>query len=140
MVQAIPSVQNTVVDVWQGALEDYDANQNKRFREALAFGKSFCDSAGWSASVNTVHDALVAFNDLYHMSCSDGINVNYHYEKTGDNSARMDCNTNHPANFDYGILYGIILKFRDENSSQIVVRRGKTTEDGQNSSTYYLAW
>ena len=143
MAQAIPLAHNTKDDIWQNTPGLDGANQDRNFMESLDFGKKFSDTVAWSPAVNTIHDALNTLNSLYQTICSDGVNLSYHYEKIGDNSAKMDCQTDHPSDFDYGILYGIILKFRDENSSQVVVRRDKMSANGQNGDnacTYYLAW
>ena len=125
---------------WLNAFADFEKSN---FMNLVAIGMKVPDNAVWPDHVRTVHDALESINIAYGMNHRGGEIGGYRYERTGDRSGTMICENPYPSDFDYGIMYRILQKFRGTESDTILVRLDDskpTRKKGGDSCTFLMEW
>lgn len=113
------------------------------YMNEVAIGMKIPDHAAWPPSITTVHDALESINVAYQMNHRGGKIGGYYYTKTGDQSGTMIGENPYPSDFDYGLIYRVVQKFRDPSSRKILVIRDEdqpTRQKGADSCTYHIEW
>jgi len=113
------------------------------FLNLVAIGMRIPDNAIWPPDVKTVHDALASINVAYQMNNRNGEIGGYYYTQTGPNSGTMVCKNPFPSNFDYGLIYRTVQKFRESTDIQFVVKRDDSIPNrltGADSCTYNISW
>lgn len=117
----------------------------QNFLNLVAIGMKIPDNAVWPPEIKTVHAALASINIAYDMNHRAGEIGGYHYEETGERSGVMVCDNPYPDDFDYGIIYRTVQKFRstDSGSTKTVVKVDETKptrKTGGDSCTYLIKW
>lgn len=113
------------------------------FLNIVAVGMGIPEFAAWPPEINSVHDALASINVAYHMNHRGGDFGDYQYEETGESSGTMTCRNPYPSDLDYGIIYGIVRKFRPVSSTEMKVVRDETIQNrttGGDTCIYYINW
>lgn len=135
-----------VDDAWYNQQEWLDAFKElsqTNFLNLVAIGMKIPDLAAWPPNVVTVHDALASIGVAYPMNHRNGEIGSYKYTPTGENSGVMVCENPYPSDFDYGLIYRTVQKFRDESSTKLLVKRDETQPsrlDGAESCTFIVEW
>ncbi len=133
-------------DVWynqQNVLNAYKKIQEHDFMNMVAIGMQIPDKAVWPPEIKTVHDALASIDEAYHINNRGGEIGHYRYTKTGERSGTMVCDNPYPSDFDYGIIYRVVQKFRGPDSDDLLVMLDEskpTRRDGADSCTYLIRW
>lgn len=124
---------------WLDAFADLS---EKNFMNLVAIGMKIPDNAVMPPDIKTVHQALASINIGYGMNHRNGEIGGYHYEQTGEKSGVMVCDNPYPSDFDYGIIYRMVQKFRDEKDG-LSVRYDNDKPSRKNngkSCTYLIEW
>ncbi|MEM9950526.1 MAG: hypothetical protein AAF846_02905 [Chloroflexota bacterium] len=121
----------------------YEALNERDFMNLVAVGMKIPDQAEWPPEVVTVHDALGSLDVVYNMNHRGGEIGEYRYEKTGERSGIMFCHNPYPSDFDYGLVYRIVQKFRGADSTDMLVKRDESKpsrRNGGESCTFLVLW
>lgn len=113
------------------------------FLNLVAIGMSIPDFAVWPPEITTVHAALSSIDVAYHMNHRNGEIGSYQYTPVGEREGVMVCNNPYPSDFDYGLVYRTVQKFREDRSSGITVKRDDTIPNrktGDNTCVYHITW
>ncbi|MDX2079079.1 MAG: hypothetical protein SFZ02_21795 [bacterium] len=124
-------------------LDSFRELNSKKFLSLVSIGMKIPDLAAWPPDINTVHAALASINVAYSMNHRNGAIGGYYYTETGPTSGTMVCENPYPSDFDYGLIYRTVQKFRDSTSTKLLVKRDDTQPNritGANSCTYYIEW
>lgn len=140
------NIDPLLADNWysqQDWLNAFDELSTKNFMNLVAIGMKIPDNAAWPPHVKTVHDALASIDVAYNMNHRNGEIGGYHYEQTGERTGVMVCDNPYPSDFDYGIIYRTVQKFRDSDTKQFTVKVDTSVatrkKDG-GSCTYLINW
>ncbi len=135
-----------VNDVWynqQKWLNAFKELAQTNFLNLVAIGMKIPDLAAWPPNVVTVHDALASIGMAYPMNHRNGEIGSYIYTPTGENSGVMVCANPYPSDFDYGLIYRTVQKFRDASSTKLMVKRDESKPSrigGGESCTFLVEW
>lgn len=133
-------------DEWynqQEYLNAYREISELNFMNLVAIGMKIPDHAAWPPNVKTVHDALASVNVAYQMNHRGGEIGSYDYTAVSENEGVMVCRNPYPSDFDYGLIYRIVQKFRTKEDNTIVVKRDTKLPNrltGADSCTYHITW
>jgi len=128
--------QQTVLNVYKKVAE-------KNYMNLVAIGMKIPDQAVWPPDLTDIHAALTSIGVAYSMNHRGGEIGEYLYEKTGECSGVMVCRNPYPSDFDYGLIYRVIQKFRGATSNTLLVKLDDskpTRKNGADSCTYQLSW
>ncbi|MEL6271313.1 MAG: hypothetical protein AAFV33_09140 [Chloroflexota bacterium] len=127
----------------QNFLNAYREIAKSNFLNLVAVGMQVPDLAGLPPEIQTIDDALNALNVAYQMHHRGGKIGEYAYERTGERAAKMVARNPYPSDFDYGIIYRMVQKFRPSDSDHIIVEldpQAPTRKNGADSCTYLIEW
>lgn len=133
-------------DEWynqQEYLNAYKELAELNFMNLVAIGMKVPDHAVWPPHIKTVHDALASVNVAYQMNHRGGEIGSYDYTALGDQQGVMVCHNPYPSDFDYGLIYRIVQKFRTDERNNITVKRDNKSPNrltGADSCTYHINW
>ncbi len=119
-------------------------------------GTTIPDNAEFPKEIVTVHDALAAIDIAYHANHRiDGVLLfdsvtgekkegigNYNYRLIGNRAAEMVCDNPYPCEFDKGIIYAMVKRFKPEGGF-VNVKHDKEEgcrENGDKSCRYLVTW
>lgn len=114
------------------------------FLNLVAIGMNIPDLVVWPPEIIGVHAALSSIDVAYHMNHRGGEIGSYHYTPTGEREGVMVCNNPYPSDFDYGLIYRTVQKFREDSSSAgMTVKRDDTIPNrktGGDECVYHITW
>jgi hypothetical protein len=119
----------------------------------FVIGEKIPKNAGFPAEIDSIEKALASIDIAYHMNHSldgkvmfdpatgqmtEGIG-HYHFEKTGENQARITCDNPYPTYFDEGIIFAIAQRFKE--ASFVRLEEGPITRSqGGDKDVYLIQW
>lgn len=130
----------------QNWLDAFREVAQMNFMSLVAIGMKIPDNATWPPDIKTAHDALASIDVAYQMNHRGGKIGGYHYKVTGNRSGEMMCDNPYPSDFDYGIIYRTVQKFRtdtDEEKTGIIVKRNNDIPNrltGAEQCIYTITW
>lgn len=127
----------------QAFLDMFRELKSNNFLNLVAIGMSIPDFAMWPPEITSVHAALSSIDVAYHMNHRSGEIGSYHYTPTGDREGIMVCTNPYPSDFDYGLIYRTVQKFRDADSATITVKRDDIVQNrktGGDECVYHIEW
>lgn len=148
--QSIPIMEkhglaNIKEDEWYSQQTYLDA-----FRELAEIGFLTLVSVGMKIPdvadfppIESVEEALQLLDVAYHMNHRGGDIGEYRLEEIHENSAVMICQNPYPSDFDYGIIYRLVQKYRPSNSKNLTVTRlddPPNRQQGGDACTYVIEW
>ena len=89
-----------------------------------------------------IAELFPVINDFYQQHHRNGYAGEYRYEATSEHSGVLKAHSPYPSDFDYGIIYQIVKKYRPISSQQFSVVREKSPahKDSANHFIYTLQW
>lgn len=140
---------------WLNAFEEIykDIGEGTLFQ----IGKSIPENADWPPEIDNIEKALASIDIAYHMNhrrngkilfdpetkeMSEGIG-HYHFEKTGERSAKITCDNPYPAEFDKGIIEAVTRKFKPDDSLLVKVNHSDSPNcrhKGGDTCIYEITW
>ena len=120
-------------------------------------GRLIPEKADWPPFVNSIETALASIDVAYHMnhrlnrkvmfdpktgSKIEGIG-HYNFEKVNEREIKMVCNNPYPCDFDKGIVYATVNKFKPEDVKLISINEEKSNkcrENGGDTCIYTIVW
>jgi hypothetical protein len=127
----------------QSWLDAFRELKKADFLNEVSIGMKIPDEAQWPPDIKTVKDALTTLNVAYHMNHRNGEIGGYHFTATSDNEGVMVCENPYPSDFDYGIIYRTVQKFREQGNKAFRVKLDDSKpsrKKGANSCTYLINW
>jgi hypothetical protein len=113
------------------------------FLDLVSVGMKIPEIAAFPPNIQDVHVALGLLDMAYHMNVR-GPNVGeYTYEKLGERSAKITAHNPYPSDFDYGLIYALVKRFRPADSQAISVKRDETKPNrkkGGDSCEFTISW
>lgn len=109
----------------------------------VSIGMRIPDIAEFPPDITTIDQALNLLDVAYQMNHRGGDFGSYKFEQTGERAGRMICNNPYPSDMDYGIIYGLMQKFKPEDSEFILVELDTTQPNrktGDDTCIYNLEW
>lgn len=109
----------------------------------VSIGMKIPDVAAFPPDLDTVEKALGLLDVAYQMNHRGGEIGEYHFSLNDEHSGVMTCNNPYPSDFDFGLVYRMVQKFRPATSRnfQVKLDPDKTTrKQGGDSCTYLLTW
>ncbi len=120
-------------------------SENNSFLDMVSIGMKIPDVADFppaSAEVS-VHEVLEGVRDAYESAVRGPNTGSYEYTKLGDRKGRMVCNNPYPSDFDYGLIYRIVQKYRPDDSEHVLVVRDESVQNrrtGGDTCIYDISW
>ena len=105
--------------MWLDVLQELDQSGAENL---VSVGMKIPEHAIFPPEINSLHSALASIDVAYHMNHRGGEIGHYHYEKVGDNHARLVCDNPFPSDFDYGIIYAMTRRYAEQGMDFKVVR------------------
>jgi hypothetical protein len=127
----------------QDYLNVYEEINDLNLMNMVAIGMRVPDEAEFPPDIQTVEDALKLLDVAYKMNHRGGDIGEYAYERTGERSAKLVCRNPYPSDFDYGLIYRLVQKYRPDDSEVILVEldfNAPSRKDGADSCTYRVQW
>lgn len=110
----------------------------------VAIGMKVPDMVPWPPNVQTVEDALKGLNIAYEMNHRGGNFGSYQVDFQENRNAVVTCHNPYPSDFDYGLIYRIVQKFRPDDSSDMGVERDDSIPNRKNGDgdtcIYNIYW
>ncbi|MEM6529549.1 MAG: hypothetical protein AAF653_14725, partial [Chloroflexota bacterium] len=109
----------------------------------VAVGMQIPDKAAFPPDIKSVEDGLNLLNQAYRMNHRGGAIGEYRYEPAGERSGKMIARNPYPSDFDYGLIYKMVQKFRPADSTRFYVELDAdvpTRKNGADSCTYLIVW
>jgi hypothetical protein len=113
------------------------------FSDMVSVGMEIPEAAEFPPDLNDIHQALASINIAYQMN-NRGPDIGFYaYEKLGERSAKMTCRNPYPSDFDFGLIYAMVKRFRPADSQFIRVIRDDTIPNrktGADTCIYTVEW
>jgi hypothetical protein len=113
------------------------------FLDMVSVGMKIPEIAMFPPNIQDVHGALGLLDMAYHMNVR-GENIGeYVYEKLGERSAKITAHNPYPSDFDYGLIYALVKRFRPADSKNVLVKRDDSQpnrKNGADSCVYTVSW
>jgi hypothetical protein len=109
----------------------------------ISIGMTIPDVAKFPTKIDTVEDALVMLGEAYQMNHRGGAIGEYVFKKTGEQTGEMLCRNPYPSDFDYGLIYRLIQKYRPDDSAKFRVARDDSLSNrtnGGDACIYHISW
>ena len=143
--------------------QQYWLNAFKQISEEIGsytlfeIGKSIPENAEFPPHIDSIHNALASIDIAYHMNhrlngtplydpmtgkLREGIG-HYKYIKIGDKQVEMLCDNPYPCDFDHGIIYAMVNKFKPSNSQIVNIEHDyvkSCRSNGDNTCSYIVTW
>jgi hypothetical protein len=119
----------------------HDRKVNAMF-DLVSVGMKIPDKALFPPEINSIPSALLSLDVAYHMNHRGGEIGHYQARCIADNHIDVICDAPYPCDFDYGIIYGMVRRFRSAGA-QFTVRHqdpGTCRQRGDNICTYHVTW
>lgn len=113
------------------------------FLDLVSVGMKIPEIAMFPPNIQDVHGALGLLDMAYHMNVRGEDVGEYSYEKTGERSAKITARNPYPSDFDYGLIYALVKRFRPADSKAISVKRDETIPNrkkGADSCVFHISW
>ncbi len=133
-------------DVWhpqQQILDAYREISELGNFDLIALGMRIPDALPFPPHIDSVETALSSLDEAYHMNHRGGDIGEYVFEKTGDRSGKVICCNPYPSDLDYGLIYRMVKKFRDNTNTAFSVKRdpdAPSRKNGDDSCTFLIEW
>lgn len=127
----------------QDYLDAYKELADMDYFNLVAVGMQVPDNAVFPPEIDTVEKALMSVGQAYEMNHRGGDIGEYTFTLTGEREGDMYCRNPYPSDFDYGIIYRIVQKFRPTDSTEIRVVRDDSVpnrKSGADACTYHIGW
>lgn len=116
---------------------------SQNFLDMVSVGMKIPEIAAFPPNITDVHGALGLLDAAYHMNVRGPEVGEYRYEKTGERSATVTAYNPYPSDFDYGLIYSLVKRFRPNDSKAVLVKRDDTManrNNGGDSCVYHITW
>lgn len=123
---------------WLDVLRDIHEGN---FLNLVGIGMKIPENAKFPPDIDSVESALRLLDTAYHMNHRNGEIGHYRYQPVGDHAIDVICDNPYPSDFDYGIIYGLVKRFRPTGSDFKVVREGAPCrKKGDERCIYHVTW
>lgn len=135
-----------VPDQWyplQNVLNAFREVSQLDFFDMVAIGMRVPDYLNFPPQINTVEMALGTFDMAYQIKHRNGDAGGFAFEKTGNRSGKIVCRNPYPSDFDYGVIYRIVQKFKDNATTSSSVKpdsNAPSRKNGDDSCTFLIEW
>ncbi len=109
----------------------------------VSIGMKVPDVAVFPPDIETIEDVFTLLDQAYHMNHRGGDIGEYIYRQTGERSGELYCNNPYSSDFDYGLIYRLLQKYRPVDSEVFSVTRDDSVpnrKSGGDACTYYIEW
>ena len=133
-------------DAWypmQSNLDAFREVSKGDFFNMVAVGMKTPDVALFPPEIDTVEKALTLLGQAYQMNHRGGEIGEYTFTKTGERSGEMVCRNPYPSDFDYGLIYRLVQKFRPTDGEGFKVVRDDSIPNrttGADACLYRITW
>lgn len=118
-----------------------ELDETKHFN-LVAIGMKIPDSVPFPPEIDNIEKALASLGHAYAMN-NRGSDIGYYrFESLGEGHGKLYCKNPYPSDFDYGIIYRLIQKFRATGQS-FTVRRDDSIPNrktGADECVYEVEW
>lgn len=123
---------------WLNVLKDiHDGN----FLNLVGIGMAIPENAKFPTEIDSIDSALKLLDTAYHMNHRNGEIGHYHYQPVSEGAIDVICDNPYPSDFDYGIIYGLVKRFRPEGTEFKVVREpSPCRKKGDDICIYHVLW
>lgn len=123
---------------WLDVLKEvHDGN----FLNLVGIGMKIPENAKFPPEINSIDSALKLLDTAYHMNHRNGEIGHYRYQPVGDHAIDVICENPYPSDFDYGIIYGLVKRFRPDGTHFKVVRQDTPCRlKGDDQCIYHVTW
>jgi hypothetical protein len=108
---------------WLSFFKDVAESGGGAMMDLVSIGMQIAEVALLPPHIDSVEKALASMNDAYHMNNrNDSPERGWTFEKKDDNHYTLVCRTAVPRDFEYGVVYGFVKRFKPEGKGFIVKR------------------
>ena len=127
---------------WLDVLKDIsDGGDMSAMFDLVSIGTKIPDNVTWPPEINSVESALMSIDVAYHMNHRGGKIGSYTAEILETNHIRITCDNPYPSDFDYGILYRTVQKFKSQGEDFSVQRANSPSRlKGDDRCVYDITW
>lgn len=127
---------------WLNFLKAINDHRLNAMFDLVGIGMKTPDNAIFPPQIDSIPSALASIDVAYHMNHRNGEIGHYHVNVLGDSSIDMLCENPYPCDFDYGLIYSMVRRFRPQNAKFSVVHdpNAPCRQKGADSCTYHITW
>lgn len=110
--------------------------------DLVSIGMGIPEQAAFPSGINSIESALLSLDVAYHMNHRGGDIGYYRATPVGPAHMLMECRNPYPSDFDYGVLYGLVRRFRSHGVPFTVQRDDSlpSRKHGADVCTYHVTW
>jgi len=127
---------------WLDFFKAVSSKESNAMFDLVSIGMKIPENAMFPPQIDSISSALLSTDVAYHMNHRNGEIGHYTATVTGENSIDMVCKNPYPCLFDYGLIYGLVRRFRPENVRFVVQHDDDAPcrQKGADSCTYHISW
>jgi hypothetical protein len=125
---------------WLDTLKTLDQTFVGGALDLVAVGMEIPKTADWPAEVDTFEAALFSIDEAYHMNHRHGEIGHYKAKRINDEQIDVICDNPYPCYFDYGIIYGVALRFGPEVGFTVIHDESTCRKKGDAACVYHVTW
>lgn len=128
--------------VWLDFMRTIGQKEYNGVFDLVGIGMQIPDRAIFPPAIDSIPSALASVDVAYHLNHRNGEIGHYHAHTIGENQIDMVCENPYPCDFDYGLIYGLVRRFRPSNVRFTVQHddHAPCRQKGDQSCTYHVTW
>ncbi len=110
--------------------------------DLVSIGMHVPSVAPFPPEIDSIETALTALNEAYQMNHRNGEIGSYESTLVAPCHIKVVCRNPYPSDFDYGLIYGVVRRFRPAGVTFKVVvdDQAPSRKKGADSCTYHIYW
>ena len=128
--------------LWLDAFRDIAATSVNAMLDLVNIGMKIPENALFPPDIKSIQSALESIDVAYRMNHRGGEIGSYQCISVGHSQMDMVCRNPYPCDFDYGLIYSMVRRFRPLKT-QFVVQHDDTApcrKKGADSCIYHVTW
>ncbi len=128
--------------LWLDAFRDIASGTINAMLDLVSIGMKINERAHFPPDINSIESALQSIDVAYHMNHHGGEIGSYQYIRVSGTQIDLVCRNPYPCDFDYGLIYGTVQRFRLPRTPFVVEHDGTAPcrKRGADSCTYHVTW
>jgi hypothetical protein len=129
--------QQWVLELYQEVARHESSSLN-----LVSIGMRIPEVAAFPPDLDSLEAALMMLDAAYHMNHRGGDTGYYRATPIGPKHFSVECRNPYPSDFDYGIIYAVVKRFKPAGTAFVVQRdeEGPSRQKGDDYCTFDVTW